>query len=135
MGSACPNGKISKEILQGAAMERIETFLETFLRKLAPNETQIAQTTNGRASNGHSSNGQALNGQVSNGHSSSGQASNGQASNGHSSNGQASNGHASNGQASNGLQTVNGSKVAPEVHRRPQAYSPMPPARHKQHQS
>ena len=101
-------------------MERIETFLETFLRKLAPNESQAGQAANGQVSNW----------QVSNGHKSNGHVSNGQASNGHVSNGQA-----SNGQASNGLQTVNGSKVAPEVHRRPQAYSPVPPARHKQHQS
>ena len=104
-------------------MERIETFLETFLRKLASNESQVGQTANGR-SNGHVTNQHASNGEVSNGHVSNGQVSNGRVSNG----------QASNGQVSNGLHTANGSKVGPEVHRRPQAYSPVPPARHKQHQ-
>jgi len=87
---------------QGAAMERIETFLETFLRKLAPNESQVGQTANGRATNGQVANGQASNGEVLNGQ--------------------------------DGLQTATGRKVAPEVHQRPLAYSPVPPARHKQHQ-
>ena len=58
-------------------MERIETFLETFLRKLAPNESQVGQTANGRLSNGQVSNGQVSNGHASNGHVSNGQASNG----------------------------------------------------------
>jgi len=99
---------------QGAVMEKIETLLETFLRKLAPNESQVGQTGNGQVSNGHVSNYQA--------------------SNGHVYSHQASNGHASNGRAQNG-QTPNGTKIAPEACRRPQAYSPVPPARHKQHQS
>ena len=83
-------------------MERIETFLETFLRKLAPNESQVGQTANGRATNGQVTNGQASNGEVLNGQ--------------------------------DGLQTATGRKVALEVHQRPLAYSPVPPARHKQHQ-
>jgi len=124
---------------QGAAMERMEAFLETFLRKLAPNESQVGQAVNGPASNGHLSNHQDLNGhgfshQALNGHTSNGHVSSHQASNGHASNHQASNGHASNGQTQNG-QTANGTKIAPEAYRRPQAYSPVPPARHKQHQS
>ena len=119
-------------------MERMEAFLETFLRKLAPNESQVGQAVNGPASNGHLSNHQDLNGhgfshQALNGHTSNGHVSSHQASNGHASNHQASNGHASNGQTQNG-QTANGTKIAPEAYRRPQAYSPVPPARHKQHQ-
>ena len=92
--------------LQGAAMERIEYLLETFLMKLAPNVSQTGHMVNGQGSNGHVANGRNLNGQ----------ASNGLAANGH---------HIGAAGAIEGLQ----------IHRRPQAYSPVPPARHKQHQS
>ena len=71
-------------------MEKIETLLDNFLRRLAPNENQDVQLPNGRASNGT----------VSNGH----------MSNGHSSNGHASNGHGSNGPAQS--QMTLGHKVA-----------------------
>ena len=87
-------------------MERIEYLLETFLMKLAPNVSQTGHMVNGQGSNGH----------VANGHNLNGQASNGLAANGH---------HIGAAGAIEGLQ----------IHRRPQAYSPVPPARHKQHQS
>ena len=79
-----------KWLLQTAAMEKIETLLDNFLRRLAPNENQDVQLSNGGASNGT----------VPNGH----------MSNGHSSNGHASNGHGSNGLAQS--QVTLGHKVA-----------------------
>jgi len=98
---------------QTAAMEKIETLLDNFLRRLAPNENQDVQLSNGRASNGT----------VSNGH----------MSNGHSSNGHASNGHGSNGLAQS--QMTLGHKMATEAQNRSnsKAFSPTPPKRHKQH--
>jgi len=57
---------------QTAAMEEIETLLDNFLRRLAPNENQDVQLSNGRVSNGHMSNGHMSNGHGSNGHGSNG---------------------------------------------------------------
>jgi len=57
---------------QTAAMEKIETLLDNFLRRLAPNENQDVQLSNGTASNGHMSNGHSSNGHASNGHGSNG---------------------------------------------------------------
>merc|ERR1719295_303287 len=62
---------------QGAAMERIEPFSEPFLRKLAPNESQVGLSANGRATNGQVANGQVTNGQVTNGQASNGEVLNG----------------------------------------------------------
>ena len=53
-------------------MEKIETLLDNFLRRLAPNENQDVQLSNGRVSNGHMSNGHMSNGHGSNGHGSNG---------------------------------------------------------------
>ena len=53
-------------------MEKIETLLDNFLRRLAPNENQDVQLSNGAASNGHMSNGHSSNGHASNGHGSNG---------------------------------------------------------------
>ena len=53
-------------------MEKIETLLDNFLRRLAPNENQDVQLSNGRASNGTVSNGHSSNGHASNGHGSNG---------------------------------------------------------------
>ena len=53
-------------------MEKIETLLDNFLRRLAPNENQDVQLSNGRVSNGHMSNGHMSNGHTSNGHGSNG---------------------------------------------------------------
>ena len=61
-----------KRLLQTAAMEKIETLLDNFLRRLAPNENQDVQLSNGRVSNGHMSNGHMSNGHGSNGHGSNG---------------------------------------------------------------
>ena len=61
-----------KWLLQTAAMEKIETLLDNFLRRLAPNENQDVQLSNGGASNGHMSNGHSSNGHASNGHGSNG---------------------------------------------------------------
>ena len=58
-------------------MEKIETLLDNFLRRLAPNESQDVQLSNGRASNGTVSNGHMSNGHSSNGHASNGHGSNG----------------------------------------------------------
>ena len=58
-------------------MEKIETLLDNFLRRLAPNENQDVQLSNGRVSNGHMSNGHMSNGHTSNGHGSNGHGSNG----------------------------------------------------------
>ena len=66
-----------KRLLQTAAMEKIETLLDNFLRRLAPNENQDVQLSNGRVSNGHMSNGHMSNGHTSNGHGSNGHGSNG----------------------------------------------------------
>ena len=63
-------------------MEKIETLLDNFLRRLAPNENQDVQLSNGRVSNGHMSNGHMSNGHMSNGHMSNGHTSNGHGSNG-----------------------------------------------------
>jgi len=62
---------------QTAAMEKIETLLDNFLRRLAPNENQDVQQANGGASNGTVSNGHISNGHTSNGHASNGHGSNG----------------------------------------------------------
>ena len=53
-------------------MEKIETLLDNFLRRLAPNENQDVQLSNGGASNGTVSNGHMSNGYASNGHGSNG---------------------------------------------------------------
>ena len=53
-------------------MEKIETLLDNFLRRLAPNENQEVQLSNGGASNGTVSNGHMSNGYASNGHGSNG---------------------------------------------------------------
>ena len=53
-------------------MEKIETLLDNFLRRLAPNENQDVQLSNGTVSNGHMSNGHSSNGHASNGHGSNG---------------------------------------------------------------
>ena len=58
-------------------MEKIETLLDNFLRRLAPNENQDVQQANGGASNGTVSNGYASNGHTLNGHASNGHGSNG----------------------------------------------------------
>ena len=61
-----------KWLLQTAAMEKIQTLLDNFLRRLAPNENQDVQLSNGGASNGIVSNGHSSNGYASNGHGSNG---------------------------------------------------------------
>ena len=53
-------------------MEKIETLLDNFLRRLSPNENQDVQQANGGASNGTVSNGHMSNGYASNGHGSNG---------------------------------------------------------------
>ena len=53
-------------------MEKIQTLLDNFLRRLAPNENQDVQLSNGGASNGIVSNGHSSNGYASNGHGSNG---------------------------------------------------------------
>ena len=58
-------------------MEKIETLLDNFLRRQAPNENQDVQQANGGASNGTVSNGTVSNGHTSNGHASNGHGSNG----------------------------------------------------------
>ena len=58
-------------------MEKIENLLDNFLRRLAPNENQDVQLSNGGGSNGIVSNGHMSNGHSSNGHASNGHGSNG----------------------------------------------------------
>ena len=58
-------------------MEKIETLLDNFLRRLPPNENQDVKLSNGGASNGTVSNGHMSNGHSSNGHASNGHGSNG----------------------------------------------------------
>ena len=53
-------------------MEKIQTLLDNFLRRLAPNENQDVQLSNGGAFNGIVSNGHSSNGYASNGHGSNG---------------------------------------------------------------